>query len=247
MSAQNDNLVLICGQSGEGKSASLMDLHTIGPEEGVLYLNCEAGKKLPFKNNFKSITITDPYSVLAAFDHIKDSPGRYHTVVIDSVTFMMDMFESVHIIGSANTMQGWANYNQFFKTLMQEKVANCSINVIMLAHVLPVFNDERGIYEVKVPVKGSLKNQGVEAYFSSIVMTKKVPLRILDNYKNSMLNVTDEDRLVGYKHVFQTRITKDSVGERTRGPLNMFSVQETYTDNNAGALMKHIQDYYSSP
>lgn len=36
----NDNLVLISGQSGEGKSASLMSIEN---PEGVMYLNCEAG------------------------------------------------------------------------------------------------------------------------------------------------------------------------------------------------------------
>ena len=36
----NDNLVLIGGWSGAGKSASLMNLQN---QEGVLYLNCEAG------------------------------------------------------------------------------------------------------------------------------------------------------------------------------------------------------------
>ena len=36
----NDNLVLICGKSSTGKSASLMGLEK---PEGVMYLNCEAG------------------------------------------------------------------------------------------------------------------------------------------------------------------------------------------------------------
>lgn len=36
----NDNLVLLCGKSAAGKSASLMGLKN---PEGVMYLNCEAG------------------------------------------------------------------------------------------------------------------------------------------------------------------------------------------------------------
>ena len=38
--AYNDHLVLLCGKSATGKSASLMGLEK---PEGVLYLNCEAG------------------------------------------------------------------------------------------------------------------------------------------------------------------------------------------------------------
>ena len=40
----NDNLVLLCGKSSAGKSASLRDIKN---PEGVIYLNCESGKKLP--------------------------------------------------------------------------------------------------------------------------------------------------------------------------------------------------------
>lgn len=36
----NDNLILLCGKSAAGKSASLMGLKK---PEGVMYLNCEAG------------------------------------------------------------------------------------------------------------------------------------------------------------------------------------------------------------
>lgn len=36
----NDNLVLLCGKSATGKSASLMKMKN---PEGVLYLNAEAG------------------------------------------------------------------------------------------------------------------------------------------------------------------------------------------------------------
>lgn len=36
----NDHLVLICGKSATGKSASLMNMDN---PEGVMYLNCEAG------------------------------------------------------------------------------------------------------------------------------------------------------------------------------------------------------------
>lgn len=36
----NDHLILLCGKSATGKSASLMGLAN---PEGVMYLNCESG------------------------------------------------------------------------------------------------------------------------------------------------------------------------------------------------------------
>ena len=66
MSTQfNDHLVLIGGKSATGKSASLMNLEN---PEGVMYLNCESGKKLPFKSKFKQYVITDPLQVNEAFE-----------------------------------------------------------------------------------------------------------------------------------------------------------------------------------
>mgnify|MGYP003639177490 CR=1 FL=1 len=43
----NNHLVLVSGKSSSGKSASLMSMDK---PEGVMYLNCENGKKLPFKS-----------------------------------------------------------------------------------------------------------------------------------------------------------------------------------------------------
>lgn len=104
MSAQegiNDQLILLCGKSATGKSASLMGLKN---QEKVMYLNCESGKRLPFKNKFQSYTITDPHQVLEAFDHAMTNPD-IEVVVVDSLTYLLDMYESMYVLNSANTMK----------------------------------------------------------------------------------------------------------------------------------------------
>ncbi len=60
-----------------------------------------------------------------------------------------------------------------------------------------------------------------------------------------MLNVTEEEELVGFKYVFQTRLDKDSVNERIRGPLGLWSVQETFIDNDLQLVLDKLQDYYN--
>ena len=89
----NDQLVLICGKSATGKSASLMGIKN---QDRVMYLNCESGKRLPFRNKFKSYTITDPMQVLEAFDHAKENPD-IDVVVVDSLTYLLDMYESIYL------------------------------------------------------------------------------------------------------------------------------------------------------
>ena len=61
----NDQLILVCGYSATGKSASLRNIRN---QDKWFYLNTEAGKRLPFKNNFQSFRVDDPRQVFEAFE-----------------------------------------------------------------------------------------------------------------------------------------------------------------------------------
>lgn len=239
--AVNDNLVLVVGKSATGKSASLMQIEK---PEGVMYLNCESGKKLPFRSKFKQYTVTDPMQVMEAFDAAEQMPD-VHTIVIDTLTYLMEMYESQYVLKATNTMQAWGQYQQYFKEMMQQKVANSSKNVIFLAHTADSYNESEMVTETKVPVKGALKNNGVESYFSLVIAAKKVPLKVLKDYSNDLLTITPEEEALGFKHVFQTRLTKETVADRLRGPMGMWSQQETYINNDIALVMKRINEFYS--
>lgn len=236
----NDNLVLIGGESGSGKSASLMNLRD---QEGVLYLNCEAGKKLPFRNKFISKTIVTPSQVFEGFAWAEKQPD-VHTIVIDSLSFLMEMYESQHVIYAADSRSMWGEYAQFYKKLMQEYVAKSTKNVIMLTHTAEVLDEAKNTRKTQAVVKGALKATGVEAYFSLNVAAKKIPLNDLEGYENEHLVITEDDRLVGYKHVFQTRVTRTTTGEKIRGPIGMFTIKETYIDNDVQKLLDVVHAFY---
>lgn len=236
----NDHLVLLCGKSATGKSTSLMQLEN---PEGVMYLNCESGKKLPFRAKFKQYTITDPYQVIEAFD-AAETMDDIHTIVVDSLTYLLDMFESVYVINSANTMQAWGQFSQYLKNLMQQNVAKSTKNVIFTAHTSDTLNESEMVMETKIPVKGSLKNNGIESYFTVVIASKKVPLKTLKDYKSDLLNISPEEEALGFKYVFQTKITKDSVNERLRGPLGLFDTKETFIDNNMQSVLNRLKEYY---
>jgi len=240
MTQVNDHLILLGGKSATGKSASLMNLNN---PEGVLYLNCEAGKKLPFKAKFIQKTVTDPYQIFEGFTWAEEQP-HIHTIVVDSLTYLLDMYESLYVLNSANTMKAWGDFAQYFKELMQQHVAKSSKNVIFIAHTLDSVNENEMVLETKVPVKGALKNNGIESYFSVVIASKKVPLKTLKDYSSSLLTITPEEEALGFKYVFQTKLTKDTVGERLRGPLGLFSTQETFTDNNMQLIIDRLREYY---
>lgn len=239
--AVNDQLILVSGFSGTGKSASLRNIRN---QENWVYMNCEAGKRLPFKNKFNNIRISDPYDVWAYFDECIENRDSVDGIIVDSQTFLMDMFESMYVLNSANTMQGWSNFAQFFKVLMQDKVVRFNKPVIFTAHVLDVLDEKAMEIKTSVPVKGSLKNNGIEAYFSTVVSTKKVTIKELEKYGSKMLNITERERMLGYKHVFQTMVTKTTTGERIRSPMGMFEDSETYIDNDCQLLLDHLTDFY---
>lgn len=240
MNQINDHLVLLCGKSATGKSASLMNLEN---PEGVMYLNCESGKRLPFRSKFKQYVITDPLQVIEAFDHA-ETQDDVHTIVVDSLTYLLDMYESTYVLNSTNTMKAWGDFSQYFKTLMQQKVAGSSKKVIFTAHTSDTLNESEMTVETKVPVKGSLKNNGIESYFSVVIASKKVPLKVLKDYQNDLLTITPEEEALGFKYVFQTKITKDTVNERLRGPLGLFNTKETFIDNNMQLVLDRLHDYY---
>lgn len=97
----NDHLVLLEGKASVGKSASFMNLKN---PERVAYLNCENGKKLPFPAKFKQVIVTDPLQVPASIDGLTGNPD-YDVIIVDSNSFLMQMFENMYVNTSANTMK----------------------------------------------------------------------------------------------------------------------------------------------
>ena len=231
---------MVVGESGSGKTASLRELED---QPGVMFFNCESGKEIPFKNKFNEVVVDDPYIIFDALDEVRDDPD-VHTIVIDSLTMLMEMFESVHVITAADTRKAWGDYAQFFKTLMQQYVATMDKRFIFIAHTESSLNNETGVMEVKVPVKGALAKISIEAYFSIIVAAKKVRVKELEKYENDMLEITPREENVGFKHVFQTLPTKATVGEKMRGPFDLWTDEQTYINNNAQWLLEYIDSYY---
>ena len=77
-----------------------------------------------------------------------------------------------------------------------------------------------------------------------VISTKKVPLKALKDYSNDLLTITPDEEALGFKYVFQTRLTKDTVGERMRGPLGLFETKETFIDNNTQLVLNRLHEYY---
>lgn len=246
-----NRLVLIGGMATTGKSASLKP---VSNPEGVMYLNAE-GKSLPFRSKFQEHKIVDPLQIYEAFTYATspETGKNIHTVVLDSFTFLMDMYEQKYVVdnppltkqGGKDSLAGWGNYAMFGRRLFLEYMAKCPKNKIVLGHTKEVYNDKEMVREVKIDVKGSLNGKGIEAFFSTVINAKRVDLETLKGFENKYLDITEEDEYNGYKYVFQTRLTKETSGERIRSPMGMWDRSETYIDNNVQHVIDRLDEYYN--
>ena len=57
-------------------------------------------------------------------------------------------------------------------------------------------------------------------------------------------NITEDDIELGFKNVFQTRLTKDTVNERLRENRNMWKKNETFIDNNIDIVLNRLNEFY---
>lgn len=73
-----------------------------------------------------------------------------------------------------------------------------------------------------------------------------MPLVKLKDYKSDLLNISEEEEDLGFKYVFQTRVTKDTVNTRIRSPMGLFNKSQTFMDNDCQILLDHLNNYYRS-
>lgn len=241
----NPHSILVCGESGAGKSMSLYEMRD---RKDVLYFNCEGGKPLPFKNNFKNVVITDPNDILDFLEELRElqeETGQqpFNFVVTDTISFMMDMFETEHVINSTNSQKMWGEYAQFFKKLI---TASAKVNAffIFIGHLDSWLDEDAGYFRSAVPVKGALAKKGLEAYFTTVINVSKQLMKVLNKHPNDMLDITEDDEEIGYKHVFQTRTTKQTIGDRIRSPMGMWKKEQLFINNDIAPVIKRLIEYY---
>ena len=240
--AQNKNLVLILGKPNTGKSASLRNL----PQKTMAYLNADL-KEIPFQSNFaSSVEIADALEVLDYIDAIEEEAGITGGV-LDTITFLMQMYERQYVVPFAGTKTGqsaWGDYGNFYRNMIHKLKAGTK-NYAILAHEASEYNELNSRMDSYVPIKGAVGKVGVEADFTTILSSKQMPIKTLEKYPNDLLKITDTEREDGVKYVFQTRITKDSTGEKMRSAMGLWSREELYIDNDLQLVFERLNKFYA--
>lgn len=154
------------------------------------------------------------------------------------------MAEKQIVHTAKNPQQAWGKFQNYITDLMLDYVAKSTKKIIFTAHVVDQINEAEMVKETFVPVKGALKAQGIESFFNVIISVKKIKINDLEGINTPFLNITDHERELGYKHCIQTRLTKDTVTERLREPLDMWTESETFIDSDIQIVLDRLDEYY---
>lgn len=238
--SQNKNIVLIMGKPNTGKSTSLMNLKN---QDKMVYLNTDL-KELPFRSRFlKTVEVADAMDVLSYIQEIEQS-SQVEGAVLDTITFLMSMYERQYVNGSANTQKAWGDYGTFYKEFIHAIKAGTK-DYAILAHEDTFLNEQSMQMETRIPIKGAVGKIGVEADFTTILSTKQMPIKKLEGHENDLLHITDEEREDGFKYVFATRVTKESIGEKMRSAIGLWNRNELYIDNDLNQVFNRLKQYYN--
>jgi hypothetical protein len=219
---KNRNMIMIASKPATGKTASLRNMD----KEKTVYLNID-GKRVPFPKEFKhSVQIDDIQTLLPTLQQIEDSE-EVEFVVIDTLNFAMDMFETQLVVTARDTQKAWGEYGQFYKRLIAGIKASKK-KWVVLAHNKDIYNEDEMAIETKVPVAGKIGARGVEADFETILNSVKIK----------------DDSPKGFSYKFQTQLTKDTLNLNIRHPMGMWSDEELYIDNDITLVFDKIEEYY---
>lgn len=236
----NNHIVLVMGKPNTGKSTSLRNLKN---QDSMIYLNTDL-KALPFKNKFmKAIDVADAMDVIGYVQQIEQTP-TVTGAALDTLTFLMSMYERQYVLNSTNTQKAWGDYGNFYRDFIHA-IKSGTKDYAILAHEDTILNEQTMQMESKVPVKGSVGKTGVEADFTTILSTKEISIKKLEPYQNDLLHITDEEREDGVKRVFCTRISKEFIGDKTRSAMGLWKREELFIDNNLNQVFDRLREYYA--
>lgn len=238
----NKNIVLVMGKPNTGKTSSLRNL----PQQSMVYLNADL-KETPFKDRFMtSVEIADARDVTEFITQIEQE-ASVTGAVLDTITFLMQMYERQYVAPLAGTKQGqsaWGDYGNFYREFIHA-IKSGTKDYVVFAHEDEFLNEQTQSMESRVPVKGAVGKVGVEADFTTILKTMQVPVKKLEGIENDLLKITDAEKEDGVKYVFATRVTKDTAGGKMRSAMGLWNRNELYIDNDMDLVFKRLRAFYS--
>lgn len=233
--------IMIAGAANTGKSTALRNLKD---RASYAYLNAD-DKALPIGGAKAFLTnqrITDPTVIQDYYRQLETEP-KCKGIILDTITYLMAAYERKVVDVSNEGFEAWKHYNHFYKEL-NDLIKDSQKTQIIMAHTNTELNTQSMNMEAKILVKGSAGKTGIESDHTLIVTTKQMPIAKLKEYNTPLLTYSPQEELTGMKYVFSTILTKESIGDRTRAPLDFWSIDEIYIDNDIQIVLDRMDEFY---
>lgn len=214
----DNNIVLVYGNSGSGKSSSLRNLNF----DSTILINIE-GKMLPIRGASK-MRQKVPKNLMEVKVAIKEAveDDTVDTIVFDSITMFGDNIlypEKVRDV--ADSRSGWLDYRDEVAAML-EYCKKSGKNFIFVALAMDVLNDKEAVMKTVPAIQGSMKNS-LSSHFTIVLKT----------------DVLTEDGNLRY--VLQTNKTAKDKDNEVKTPFGMFD--DLYIDNDITLVLNAINEY----
>ena len=219
--SENKKIVLLIGESGSGKTSSLRNM----PLEETVYIDVDRKSIKSFKkmDQFKDWVKLDYVDHLIPGLHSIEADDECKYVVIDTLSFLMDLFVTQKIDTAADSRSAWGDYKKFYKEMINfAKTSNKSF--IFLAHPKTVYNEQEMESKTFAYAQGSIASK-IEADFAVVAYTRK--------YLN-------QDGIPAFG--FSVGLTKETIHTSVKSPFGMFD-EPTLDDNDIMEIFKAIEEY----
>lgn len=219
MEEKIDKTVLCIADTGAGKTSSLRNLDMAS----VCYVNVD-GKPLPFKHKdlAKNITLNNTQQLINGMEQIENDMDIEYCV-IDTITFLGDMFYTEHIENSSNGMRAWADYKSYILKVIN-MAKRSRINYIFLAHSQDVYDEKEMATKTFAKIQGSLKGGGLEGHFTYV-----------------LYNVVKADADGMPEYLYLTNKQKGYIGLSAKTPFDMV---EAWIPNDITLFFNAVDEYH---
>jgi hypothetical protein len=204
-----------------------------------MYVNAETNKPLPLVHKFTEQVVKNSKQAVTVLKAAVKNP-KCKGIIIDTFTAMLDMQEMSGKKTSEDGFEAWDKYRDYILTTFQDVVGECDKPLIVLCHT-ELAKDVKGRSTVRIAVKGSTKDRGIESFFTNIVYADCVDLEDLDGFENDHLTITSTEEEDECKYILQTRKTGVGVGLNVRSTKDLYTRKEAYIDNDIMIVLNKLK------
>jgi len=219
--SENKKMILVVGPTGSGKTTSLRNLD----KSKTAYIDFDRKAIKAFKDMDKF----REWVKIDFVDHLipgllgLEADPECDTIVIDTLSFALDMFVAQKIDTAADTRAAWGDYKKWYKELIHLAKASKK-SYIFLTHEKSVYNESAMETKTCAYAQGSISGM-IEADFAVVAYTHKF---------------VGSDGMPAFGMLVGP--TKDTLALSAKSPMSMFD-SPLIPDNDVNILIKAADEY----